>query len=433
MLLRIRKILATDLIRVSFLNGLATIIKMLTSLITVKVIAAVIGPVGIALLGQLNNFSTIILSISNGGINAGVTKYVSEYSHSKKEYTHYISTGFKITAALSIATSLVLLLGAGYFSELILHDKKYKAVFYVFGATIIFYSFNALLISVMNGFKEYKKYVIANIIGSIVSLLFSVSLVYKFGILGALVSVVTYQSVVFFLTLFILRNTIWLKWQIFSEKINKAVALKLGHYSFMALVSATTVPAGQLIVRNFITKYRSIQDAGLWEGMNRISGMYFLIITTSLSVYYLPKLSELKTNAEVKNEIYRVYKLIIPFTLLSSFFIFLFRNLIIRILFTKGFAGMENLFAFQLIGDNLKLAGWVLGYLLIAKAMSKIYILMEFMNLIIITLLSYFLVNILGAVGATISYSICYLIYLVILLSVFRNILFSKNDSQQEK
>jgi len=427
MIIRIKKIFGTDLVKVSFLNGVATIVKMLTGLVSVKVIAAVIGPAGIALLGQLNNFSTILLSISNGGINAGVTKYVSEHSGSRTNYSHYISTGFKITAYLSLATSLTLIIGARYFSILILHDIQYQGVFYVFGATIMLYAFNSLLISIMNGFKEYSKYVIANILGSVVSLIFSALLAIKFGIYGALIAAVTFQSLVFFLTLLILRNTVWLKWQYFTGRFNKAAAGKLGHYSFMALTTAITVPAGQLLVRNFITDYRSISEAGLWEGMNRISLMYSMVITTSLSVYYLPRLSELKNKLDVKNEVSAVYKLIIPFSIISTMTIYLFRNLVIKILFTKEFSGMENLFAFQLIGDVLKLCGWVLGYLLIAKAMTRTYILMECLNFLLISVLSFYFVRNYGAIGATISYALTYLIYLIILLFVFRKTLFFKD------
>lgn len=429
MILRLKKIFSTELIKVSFLNGLATIIRMLTGMISVKVVAAIIGPVGIALLGQLNSFSTILLSISNGGINAGITKYVSEYPTSKQIYTNYISTGFRITATLSFAASMILLFGARYFAEVILHDIHYASIFYVFGVTIMFYAFNSLLISIMNGFKEYKKYVIANMLGSIVSLIFSALLAIKFGIVGALIAAVTYQSVVFFLTIVILKDTLWLKWEIFIGKFNKTAAIKLSHYSLMALVTAITIPAGQIMVRNFITKYRTISDAGLWEGMNRISTMYLMVVTTSLGVYYLPKLSELKTKLELKKEIFDVYKLILPLSIIASIVIFVFRNLIIRVLFTKAFLGMESLFVFQLTGDFLKLAGWVLGYLLIAKAMTKTYILLECLNFLIVTFLSYFMVRKFGAIGATISYAFSYLVYLIILLTFFRKTLSFKTEN----
>ena len=65
-------------------------------------------------------------------------------------------------------------------------------------------------------------------------------------------------------------------------------------YSLMALVSAATLPVSQLIVRGFIIKNFSMDAAGYWEGMNRISALYLMFITTSFSVYYLPRLSEIK-------------------------------------------------------------------------------------------------------------------------------------------
>jgi O-antigen/teichoic acid export membrane protein len=92
-------------------------------------------------------------------------------------------------------------------------------------------------------------------------------------------------------------------------------------------------------------------------------------------------------------------------------------------LFTAEFNGMQDLFAFQLIGDILKIMGWVLGYLLLAKAMSKVYIIMEIVNFILLVLISYFLVSRYGSVGATMAFAIVYLIYFVVLCFVFKKLL----------
>ncbi len=424
MLLKIKKAFGTDLIKVSFLNAVSTLIRMLTGFVSVKVIASVIGPVGIALLGQLNNFSAIFLSISNGGINAGVTKYTAEYSNSEKKYTLFLSTGLWITFVLSVVCGLVLLIGAGYFSVTILKDIQYRAVFYIFGGTIILYALHTLLISILNGFKEYKKYVIVNILGSLIGLLFSVVLALNYGIYGALISAVTYQSVVFIVTLYLIHNAKWFKWKNFFRKFSKTAAIKLGHYSLMALVSAIAVPASQLIVRGYITQHMSIDGAGIWEGMNRISSMYLTVITTSLSVYYLPRLVELKTDQEIRKEIFTVYKVVIPFLLVVSLMIFGFRSLIVHILFTDKFSSMKNLFAFQLLGDFLKITSWILGYLLIAKAMTKMYIIMELANSTLFVVISLAFIKMYGSLGATIGYAIGYFVYLVCMIVIFRKIIF---------
>jgi PST family polysaccharide transporter len=152
-----------------------------------------------------------------------------------------------------------------------------------------------------------------------------------------------------------------------------------------------------------------------------------MVITASLGVYFLPKLSELKTNYEIRNEIFSVYKLIFPFLLVTTIIIYIFRVFIIHVLFTSAFTGMQDLFAFQLIGDILKIMGWVLGYLLLAKAMTKIYIVMEVVNFLLLILISYFLVNRYGSVGATLAFAVVYFIYFAVLCFVFRKLLTGKN------
>jgi PST family polysaccharide transporter len=52
---------------------------MLTGFVNVKVIAVIIGPAGVALIGQLNNFSAIIMSFATAGITTEVTKYIAQY------------------------------------------------------------------------------------------------------------------------------------------------------------------------------------------------------------------------------------------------------------------------------------------------------------------------------------------------------------------
>jgi O-antigen/teichoic acid export membrane protein len=422
---KLKSLFSADLVRVSSLNAVSTLIKMLTGLVSVKVVAAIIGPAGIALLGQLNNFSTITLGVSSGGINAGMTKYISEFSSSRKKYLLFLGTGYWITIFFSIITCIALILGAGYFAKHILLDEKYKFVFYFFGGTIILYALNALLISVINGFKEYKKYVIANILGSVTGLIFSVLLSIKYGVSGALISVVTFQSIVFLLTLAIIRKSYWFDWRSFTGKFSKMVAGRLGHYSMMALVSAVVVPMSQLIIRSYIKNHESITSAGLWEGVNRISAMYLMVITTSLSVYYLPRLAEIRNNFELRKEISGVYKLIIPLLIGATIVIYLMRRFIIQLLFTREFAGMQELFGFQLIGDIFKMAGWVLGYLMIAKAMTKTYITMEFVSYTGQVLFSCGFVALYGTVGATIGYAVGNIVYFLIMLIIFRKILFN--------
>ncbi|MBC7950080.1 MAG: O-antigen translocase [Chitinophagaceae bacterium] len=424
MLLKLKKIMATDLVKVSSLNAIATLVRMMTGVISAKVVAIELKPEGMALLGQLSSFSLLLLSISTGGIKNGITKYVAQYGDSVKKYSLFLSTGFWITFSLSVFCGLVLIFGAGYFSTTILKDPQYKAVFYIFGVTIILYALNELLIAIINGFREFKKYVIINIAGSVVGLIFTVILSYQFGVYGALIALVTYQSIVFIVTLALISKTAKFTWKMFFGKFSKTAARGLANYSKMAIVSLIALPLAQMLVRDFIIDSEGKHNAGLWESMNRISNIYLTVITTSLSVYYLPKLAGLKNNQEIRTEVMSVYKLLIPFLIVVSLILFLFRYYIINILFTEEFQEMQQFFAYQLLGDLLKMSTWVLGYLLVAKAMTRTYITVELISCSLFVVLSILFVNAYGTIGATIGYAAAFLCQLLIMIAIFRKLLF---------
>lgn len=443
-LISVKKIFGADLIKVSFLNAIAVFIKMIAAFVSMKAIAILSkdfpggGPAAIALVGQLNNFTTILLSVCNGGITTGMTRYVAEYSNSPKKNQLFLGTGFWITTVLSGLTGLILILGAGYWSEIILKSTQFKLVFYVFGATIVMYAYNTLLIAVINGFKEYKKYVIANVMGSIVGLLFTIILSYRFGTYGALIALVTYQSVVFLLTLPLVRKSNWFHVGNFTKKFSKLAVARLSHYSLMAIVTAAVMPVAQLVIRNYIIAHSKVtgiggnlNQAGLWESINRVSNMYLMVFATSLGVYYLPRLTELKTQKELRQEVFSVYKLVIPFLAFFSLALYFGRTIIIHVLFTGQFEGMDNLFAFQLLGDFVKMSGWILAYIMTAKSMTRTFITMEFVSSISQVLFSIFFFNLYGTFGATIGYACSHFLYLVCMIFIFRKMLFTKPASEK--
>ncbi|MCF8341585.1 MAG: O-antigen translocase [Chitinophagaceae bacterium] len=423
-ILKINKIFKADLVKVSFLSSISTIIKVAAGMVSTKVVAAVIGPSGIALIGQLNNFSTIVLNIATGGIANGVTKYVAENSGEEDKINKFIHTALWLTIVLSIFCGLVMAFGANYFSILILKSYEYAIVFLLFGITILFYALNMLLLAIVNGQKNFNLFIRINLINSVVGLSFSVMLSLWFGVIGAMVSVVSYQSLVFIITLFLLRNAIWLKWTLFKGRFDFKNLKLLSNYSLMVLVSAFIIPVSQLLVRSYLAKKVSVSDAGLWEGINRISGINLTIILPSFSVYYLPRLSELKTDHEIRDEIWYVYKLLIPFLIITSLGIFIFRHFIISTLYTNDFLPMEDLFAPQLIGDVIKMCGWILGYILVVKTMTKVYIIMEILNYTSFVIFTYIFTDHYGIKGATYAHICGHLIYLIGILVVFRQLLF---------
>ena len=412
-----------DIVKVFSFNAISTLVRMLTGLISVKVVASIIGPCGIALLGQLNNFSTILLGVANGGINSGITKYVAEYKEDESAIKKILSNALQITLFFTFIVSLGLIILHNQLSRLVMLSDEYGYVFLIFGFTIFLYTLNTLLISILNGYKEFKRYVIVNISGTIVGLLFTICFVFSMGLKGALISAVSYQSVVFFITFWICRKAPWLSVIYYRERLDRKMLRRFLNYSAMTLVSLSVVPVSQMLLRGYVISEISMTEAGWWEAMNRISNVYLMVITTSFSIYYLPRLSEIKEISELRYEIFKCYKVIIPILLSGLTLVYLLRHFVVMILFSPDFYPMESLFIWQLLGDFFKISSWLLAFLMVAKSMTKTFIATEVVFSGLYVVLGYLFMNLNGVVGITQAYFVNYVIYTVCMVVIFRKII----------
>ena len=409
------------LVKTSILSFIATVIKIIAGLVINKAIAAYIGPAGLALVGQFQNFSQLLMTAAQGAINNGVTKYAAEYGKDHERTPILFSTAAKISFYSSLVVSVIIILFSKYASLQVLKSENYSYIFVIFGITIILFVINNLLLSILNGLKEIKAWVMINIIQSFYSLVFTSLLIIFLGIDGALIALVTNQSVILVVVIWMLRNNPTFKLENFKREFDKSEAKKLGRFALMAITSAATVPISHMLVRNYIGESLSWEDAGYWQAIWYISTTYLMVVTTSLGIYYLPRLSETTDKSEVRKELIDGYKIIMPAVIVISFIIYLLKDFIIWLLFTEEFFQMRELFLWQLVGDVIKIASWMLASIMVAKAMTNAFILTEIVFSLSFVLLSIFFLERYGLVGMSYSFACNYSLYLFSMIYVTKD------------
>lgn len=191
----------------------------------------------------------------------------------------------------------------------------------------------------------------------------------------------------------------------------------------MALTTALCIPLAQIIIRSHISNEFGVQYAGYWEAMIRLSGAYLMLVTTTLSVYYLPRLSELKDLKSIKKEVYTGYKIIFPVALAGALAVYVLKDWIISLLFTPSFLPMRDLFLWQMIGDSLKIGSWIVSYLMLGQAMTKLFIITEVVACVSLVSLTYICTHFFGFEGVSVAYLINYALYwLLIFVLVFKEL-----------
>ncbi|ACT12352.1 MULTISPECIES: O-antigen translocase [Pectobacterium] len=401
------------LLSVTFFSGLLTLARMGCGFIIAKVVAIYTGPTGMAMLGQIQSMVGGLNGIVNAPLGSGLVRYTAEF---EKNGIEACSPWWKAsTWWLLIILGTIMPVGFLFSHPLALwlfHNEDYAWIILVSTAVLPFSALGTLINSVINGYQQYKRYILLGAISTAVSCVFMVILILNWGITGALLAASVQMGIIGVIMLVGVLRQPWFSlcyWWGVTEKEKKK---KIGGYILMAVSSALTAPVALIGVRNILISHGGWEQAGQWQAVWKISEVYLGVITISLSTYYLPKLSVLKDINDIRKEINRTLLIVVPIVSVMALCVYFLKDMIISLLFTDEFREARNLFLIQLAGDVIKIASWLYAYPMISRGATKWFVFSEVFFSALFVILSYFLVSHFGTQGVNIAYLINYSLYM---------------------
>lgn len=409
-----------------FYSGLATVVRIASGLITSKAAAYFLGPSGVAFVAQFQSFLGLLGSGANLGIGHGVVKLLSEEDkdsgQTKKEL---LSTAICISIGSGLLMSTAIAIFHGQIAHYLFKTNEYDSIVLAIGLTATLTGLTTLMLQVLNGFRQIRAMIAARIGASLAGVIISVICIYQMRLYGALLALILAQVSAFLITIYFSRSKFWFSRAFMFKGFYSKRARNFSKYALMTMVSAVLLNWRQMFLRDHIIVHLSSETAGIWQAVWKVSEMHVSVIVLSLSVYYLPKLSGLELQKEVRAEIYKVFRTILPLVLASSVAIYLLRGFILSILYTSEFERGGDLFLFQLIGDVFKVSAWLISFQMIAKGMYKEHIFSEVLFFLGYIGISIYLLDEFGVLGVTYAHAIIYFLYLLGMVFLFRDTLFN--------
>ena len=421
------------LLKIASINSVSIGTRILSGFITSKFIALYIGPSGLALVGNLRDFFSTLQTFSTLGFYNGIVKYVAEFKKDVFKLSQIITTVSYSVLVSALIVSVCCFFGADGINEMLFTDgNDYAYIIRVIAVALPFYAVNSILLAYLNGLSKFKQIVLIQISGHIFGTLLTVFLIYNHQIDGALLAVVLSEMLLFLITLLTIRKKIGFFSLIKFELFDINQVKNLGSFSLMSLFTALVAPMVMLAIRNHIMDTQTIDEAGYWEAMNRLSRYYLMFVTSLLTLYVLPRFSEIQTQKGFRLEILKVFKTILPLFAVLLMLTYFLRHHIIFLVFSKDFAPVERLFFWQLIGDFIKVVSVIIATQLLAKRMLWQYLITEALSFATLYVTSLFLIGKYGVVGATMAHVVNYTVYLLLIVFVFRKSLFGRLEQANQ-
>jgi len=413
-----------NFLKTSILSGFKTLSSILSGLIVNKLIAITIGSQGFAVIGQFRDILQIGQSIGQLGFQNGIVKNISQHKANQKKIASVLSTAIKSQLIATLGFALLLILFREQIVHYLIGHSKYAEVLILIAIGMIPNVIFNSIIATLNGLKDFKRLVSISILSNIVGVLINIYLIYTLHLKGALIGMALNLIVPFIVLLFFFNKS-QIKFSWFKAHFDKKIFKQLSGFFIMFITSTLSMSLTLLAIRKHLIVELGLNYAGFWESLWRLSKIYVTFLASSFSLYILPTFSEISPKY-LRKEVFKIWRITIPLTIVASTSIYLLKDFLITLVYSKDFLIIGSLMAFQLIGDAIKINSNVLGNILVAKAHVKSFVLVQiFWALTFYICMRIFTVKF-GFEGVAIAYLISYLLHFVFMNLYFRKLLWTK-------
>lgn len=409
-----------SLAKASVWTASSTLVKIIAGLLVVKLLAVSFGPEGIGQAGNFRQLITVLGVLAGAGIFNGVTTLIAQHQQHPQQLRAVTGTASAMVLAFSTLLALIFLLAARPISSALFGHADYANVVRIVAFLQLGIAWANLTLALLKGFRDARGNALALIAGSLIGVLGYVICWWLGGYTGALVGLALVPALLVFPALLMLRrhrDVLPLSW--LMPAWNPDLARNLAKFTLMALITSFTLPLAWVMMRNLLAEQQGWAQVGLWQGVTSISDAYLQFITATFSVWLLPTLARLEHKPQIAREIGRALRFVLPSVAAASFCVWLLRDVAIWLLFSPQFSAMRDLFVWQLCGDVFKVGAYVFGYLVIAKASLRFYILTEISQFALLIGFSHWLIPLHGTAGAAQAYMATYVLYFALCCGVF--------------
>jgi len=411
-------------LRSGFYAALGTGARLIAALVVVKLVASSAGPEGIGRLGQFMSLMSVLAVFAGGGISSGVVKCVAEYREDASRLSRLLAAALWYALIASCVMGAATWLFSRPIAAWLMGDAGYASLVRVLAVAQLGIAVVNYMLAVVNGFMDVRRLAVIQVAGSILAMLAALWLSRWLHLYGALLALVLGQSLWLLVAFPACWKSPYFRRGMLRMRFDREMTGRLAAFSTMTLTSALVPPLVNIAVRDHLAARFGWEQVGYWQAVSRVSDAYLLFLVTAITVHYLPRLASTKGKAALVAEFRQAYRFLLPVVVAIAAVVYLMREPITRVLFSADFtAGANDLYGPQLVGDVFKIASFVLAYLMLAKSMTRLFIVSEIVFGVTYFLLVCAFTTTFGVIGAMYAFAANYALYLVFNVVVVRRYL----------
>ena len=404
-----------QILRSSSIIGGASVINILVGLLRTKVVAVLLGPTGVGLIGLFQNLMGAASTAASLGFGNAGTRQIAEAT--VRDDAHAVAAARR---ALFWGTLVLAVVGAGIFWQLrgVLAERVMGDVH--FTDTIGWLSPGVALAiasgsqgALLNGMRRIGDMARVSVWSALLSTVLGIGALWLWGWGGVLAFVLSAPLASFLLGhLYVARLP-----RVQASPASLSMLMKewrllvtLGA-AFMVAGLAGTL--GQLLVRTLVQRDLGTEALGHFQAAWAISMTYIGFVLTAMGTDYYPRLTAaIRDHAAVNRMVNEQTEVVL--LLAGPVFVAMIglAPWVIDLLYSSRFAEAAAILRWQVLGDIVKVASWPLGFIILAAGDGRTFMLTESFTVLVFAGLTWLGIPLFGIQATGMAFLGMYLVLL---------------------
>jgi len=412
------------LIRSMLVIGSAQVVNIFLSIIRMKVLAVLLGPAGVGLLGIYNNLQQAVGNAAGLGMGSSGVREIA----SARDDASTLTRVGRVLLTAHLVQGILAMIAVWSFRQPLANwltgDPKLATEIGLVGVAILLTLLATAHTTLLQGLRKIGDLGRVTVLGAIVATIAGLGAVWFYGQAGLIVFLVVQPLANLVFAMYYIKklpkpgaksplnlNQVWQTW--------KPMA-RLGSVFMAGGLAATGT---LLFVRALVTQELGLDAAGYFAAAWGITMTYVGFLLGAMGADYYPRLTEVIHDHEIANGLMNdqaqlglaiggpVLLLLIGWA-----------PVVIELLYASDFGPAATLLQWQTAGNVFKLASWAMSFSIVAAAHAKIFFFMELSFNIVFLALIWFLLPSVGLEITGIAFLAGYVAYFLTVYFIVRNV-----------
>lgn len=400
--------------------GGAQVANIVIGIIRNKLIAILLGTVGMGLISIFQSTLDLIKSITSIGIDTTGVREVSLVAQDKRELQITASIIQRWCFVLGSIGALLCILFSKEISKWAFDAPTYSAEFAWLSISLLFNTLAIGELVILQGLRQIGFMIKSGLLWSTTALIILTPLYYRYG-LDAVVPVFIIVSVLTYLATRYYRLKTGVRFisvpctQMWDR--GKFI-LRIG---FFIVLGAIQTQVALFLVRVMVINELGLEQLGLLQAAWTISNVYLTLTLKSMSADFYPRLSAVSfSNSKVRKLINEQVHIILIVSLPVIIFLLVGSKLLLRLLYSDSFEVAYTLLNWRSIGIFFKVISWAISFVLLARGKGLLYFITDTLYSVIYLGCIYFLFPYFKLDSVGIAYMIAYISYFLMVYFIIR-------------